>query len=771
MGYDIGPKIGIEGEAEYRKALQQINTTIKTLGTEMSAVTSAFDKNDRSVESLAAQNEVLNRQIDAQKQKLSELKRFLEAAKDKYGDNNEATQRWQQLVNKTTAELNQHERALSENSKALDDLKRGYDEVGDELKEFKDDAEDAAEKGGLLGTVFKAGFFANIASDALRSVIGKVKELATEALNLADELTKMSEVTGFSAEELQKMKYIGDDLGVSLETQTGALKRIINNMSSAKKGTGDAYNAFKRLNISVTDANGELKDSKKVYFEVLDALKKVTNETERDAMAQDILGKSATELNPLIKAGSAALEELGEKAQESGAVMSDEAVAALDSFGDGIDHVKQKLTAFVGETLANLISTFGVNTVDSLTQAAQAIDDVGKKYTETVDDIQATAAVGDLYVGTLERLEQQGLNTAAAHKEYKDTVEKLNAIMPDLNLKINEQTGLIEGGTKALREHIEALKKEALTQALKEKYTETIKAQADAVWELAENQNKLEQANLEIIKTNAMLDKKYMELAGALGITYEEAAKLGLDLNEMSTYAQMAGGKTGNLAQEILELHANIGKASNEVITYSAAVNEGNTAVEGANKAIEDAASVYESVTGKLITATETTNNFVNATDAAFIEILNSADKYNAMYSKGQSFVQGFIDGLNSKQTEAEKKAYAMAHGTELAVASALGIHSPSTVMREHGKQSIVGFAQGIEDNMNLVRKAMGQLNSEMKVNPDFGGFSQSTGTGAGVKVDVHVPVSLDGRNITTATGRVQHKNNKTRSRSLGVVP
>ena len=73
MAYDIGPKIGIEGEAQFKKAISEINSSLKTMGTEMKAVTSAFDKNDKSVENLTAQNGVLNKQIDAQKTKLGEL--------------------------------------------------------------------------------------------------------------------------------------------------------------------------------------------------------------------------------------------------------------------------------------------------------------------------------------------------------------------------------------------------------------------------------------------------------------------------------------------------------------------------------------------------------------------------------------------------------------------------------------------------------------------------------------------------------------------------
>ena len=70
MAYDIGPKIGIEGEKEFRNAITQINTNLKTLGTEMMAVTSAYDKNDKSLESLSSQNKVLNKQVDEQKRQV-----------------------------------------------------------------------------------------------------------------------------------------------------------------------------------------------------------------------------------------------------------------------------------------------------------------------------------------------------------------------------------------------------------------------------------------------------------------------------------------------------------------------------------------------------------------------------------------------------------------------------------------------------------------------------------------------------------------------------
>ena len=69
-------------------------------------------------------------------------------------------------------------------------------------------------------------------------------------------------------------------------------------MSSARKGTGEIADAYRRLGVSVTDMSGNLRDSETVYWETIDALGKVSNETERDALAMQIFGKSAQELIP-----------------------------------------------------------------------------------------------------------------------------------------------------------------------------------------------------------------------------------------------------------------------------------------------------------------------------------------------------------------------------------------------------------------------------------------------------------------------------------------
>ena len=105
MADNFGLKIGVEGEKEFKKALADINSQFKVLGSEMKLATSQFESNERSVESLTSKNEVLTKQIDAQKEKIETLRKALENASDSFGENDRRTQQWVVALNNAEAEL------------------------------------------------------------------------------------------------------------------------------------------------------------------------------------------------------------------------------------------------------------------------------------------------------------------------------------------------------------------------------------------------------------------------------------------------------------------------------------------------------------------------------------------------------------------------------------------------------------------------------------------------------------------------------------------
>lgn len=108
MADNFGLKIGLEGEKEFKKALADINSQFKVLGSEMRLVESEFGKNATSVEGLTARNEVLAKQIDAQKSKIEVLRNALQNAAESFGENDKRTQAWQIQLNNASGRTKQY---------------------------------------------------------------------------------------------------------------------------------------------------------------------------------------------------------------------------------------------------------------------------------------------------------------------------------------------------------------------------------------------------------------------------------------------------------------------------------------------------------------------------------------------------------------------------------------------------------------------------------------------------------------------------------------
>lgn len=146
MADNFGLKIGLEGEKEFKKALADINQSFKVLGSEMKVVQSQFDKNDDSVEALTARNQVLGKEIDAQKKKIETLRKALENASTSFGENDRRTQQWQIQLNNAQAALNNMERELDQNQRAIDSMGDEMRDAAQQTDKFGDEIDDAADK-------------------------------------------------------------------------------------------------------------------------------------------------------------------------------------------------------------------------------------------------------------------------------------------------------------------------------------------------------------------------------------------------------------------------------------------------------------------------------------------------------------------------------------------------------------------------------------------------------------------------------------------------
>lgn len=371
MPVDIGPKIGIQGEREFRNQINQTNQALKTLAAEGKAVTSSFDAETTAEQKAAAQKDVLNRKIETQKDKLALLEKGLRESAQMYGEADTRTMKWQQAVHEATAQLNGMEKELQDVDKNVDETADSMDDAGEATKGWAD-----VMKGQLLADAVKTGLkkIADFAKDAASAMWDASKAGAA----YADDILTLATTTGLSTDELQEYKYMADLVDVSLETVTGSLTKLTSSMGKAASGEGDMADAFRDLGVSVKDSNGKLRKSKDVFRDVIDALGKIDDETERDVKAMQIFGKSAKDLNPMIAAGADEMDALAKEAHDAGYVLSGPALTALGKQQDAMERVSKKAEA--------LKNTFASKLAPGITKA---YDKIG----ETMDNPRVQRSV------------------------------------------------------------------------------------------------------------------------------------------------------------------------------------------------------------------------------------------------------------------------------------------------------------------------------------------------------------------------------------------
>ncbi|MHB9031924.1 MAG: phage tail protein [Anaerolineae bacterium] len=341
---------------DFKLAIASANRELRVLETGFRANAASLGDWSKTSDGLEMRIESLNKQIDVQGKKVNSLRVEYERVAKEKGADSRAAQELQIKLNSATEALGKMENELKDNEAALEGMGGEAQDAGKKTEELGKKEDETKEKSKQLSPALKAvgAAIAAIVTAAVAAVAA-LAGLVNKAIEAAGELVDLSEKTGLSTTQLQEMQYIGDQLGVGLETMTGSMAKLTRNMSTAREGTGAAAEAFKALGIDVTDSNGELRDSQTVYNEALAALGAMTNETERDATAMAIFGKSAQELNPLIKAGAWELANLRYESHEVGAVMSEETVSGLEAVGDSIASLKAGFEGTMGTLSGYLV--------------------------------------------------------------------------------------------------------------------------------------------------------------------------------------------------------------------------------------------------------------------------------------------------------------------------------------------------------------------------------------------------------------------------------
>ena len=362
---DIGLKIGLEGEKAFKKSLSEINSSFRVLGSEIKLVSSQFDKTDKSEEAVAARSRVLNKEIAAQKDKISMLESALKNASDSFGTADKRTQNWQVQLNNAKAELNKLEGELKDNEKALDDVADEFDDAekqaddfGDEVKQTGKQADDAESKfkkvGKALATIGKAMATATAAIGTAAVAAGKkLVDLAGETAEQGDEVDKMSQKLGMSAEAYQKWDYVLGQAGTDITSMTTGMKTLTNKIDDAKNGSEKAQGMFSKLGISMSDLQTMSRED--IFAATIKGFQGMSDSTERAALANDLFGKSGQNLTPLFNESAESTEALMQAAEDLGFVMSNKAVKASADYKDSLQTLSKTFSGVKNNIVAELL--------------------------------------------------------------------------------------------------------------------------------------------------------------------------------------------------------------------------------------------------------------------------------------------------------------------------------------------------------------------------------------------------------------------------------
>lgn len=349
-----GITIEIEGKTSgLVKSLGDVNKELSLTQKSLKTVDQALKLDPGNVDALKKKQDILNTAIEQTREKLELEKKAAEDAAKALEDGTITKSQYDALqaeVSKTASELNHLETEAKEADNALDDasdakrfdkLKGALDKVGEGLKIA------ASVTGAVVG--------------AAAAAAGAITNLATSSAEYADEVDKMSQKIGISKQAYQEWSYVMGQNGMDVDALQTGMKTLNTQILKTQGATDKSKTSLGKLGVAVTDSTGKLRSQEDILFDTITTLAQMDEGADRAKLAQELLGKSGSELAPLLNQGADSIKDLTQRSHDLGLIMSDEAVDAGVKLGDTMDDVKKSMGALknqLGSSLTPVVQKF-----------------------------------------------------------------------------------------------------------------------------------------------------------------------------------------------------------------------------------------------------------------------------------------------------------------------------------------------------------------------------------------------------------------------------
>lgn len=758
MSYNIGPKIGIDGEREFRADIKKINDTYRALEAETKAVTAAFEAQGDEQGKLEKLSEQLQKQIAEQQKKMALLEDAVKKASAQFGENSIEAIRLRGALFDTQA-------TVTKLKGELEDTNARLSGAGEAMEEFAEETQDAADAAIDFGDILAANVISDVIMDGLRDLAEEVKDFAVGSIEAAAEMkaatSQMEQTFGdMEASAKASLEKISDDTNIATTRMQGSFTKIYAFAKTSGAGAAESLTIASRAMVaaadnaayfdkSIEEATEQIQSFIKGNYENDAALGISATETTRNTKANELYAKSFQELSEaqkvdvllaMVEAGNAASGALGQAAREADSwenvtgelaevmrqLQAEAGKPALkklvpiiqkitdagyeliedtdwDKFGETVENIAdgiieygpgvvkaiaaitaglvamkatqkvREIASLAGSFLqlgtaattassavaaggaAAMMSPWGlaaaaIGTAVSLvtlaaTSAAAAESSLSKsvknleasvtesesRFSATKTEIDGAAYAAAHYVERLDALAAAGLSTAETQREYELVVEQLNELVPELNLCIDEQTGLVNKNTDAIRADIDAWKENATAQALQKKFTDVLEAQAKTRADLIESRaklNLLEDKAEDLAKqqqkaTEALADAE-LELVAAQEAY--EASLSGNSTAQAAAYSRMeaAEKKAAELSNEVRNLSTSVYANWSSQQNLNAEITKGEQALASYSEEIAIAEEAQALLNQETVAGVDAQTDYqlaVERTDAAIAEL------------------------------------------------------------------------------------------------------------------------------------------------------
>lgn len=336
-----GITIEIAGDTtKLSDSLKKVNSSLKNTQDSLKDVNKLLKLDPNNTELLRQKHELLGKAVADTKEKLQEEKKALEALQNAPNASETVDQQnaLKREIIATTASLKDYQKELSQSNVTLTKMKNISADVAAKTKRLSMAA--AGVGAALLGNAYNAA-------------------------KTADDLNTLAKQYGVTTAQIQKMNFAQDTIDVSTEDMLASMAKLTKQMGAESA-------VFDQLGVSITDMSGNYRSAEDVWYDTLEALSKITNETERDIIAQELFGKSAAELAGIIDDGGAALRAMGDEAESMGLILSQDALDSANQFNDAIDRLKATASQAFLEAGASLAESL-IPALESLVENVSAV--------------------------------------------------------------------------------------------------------------------------------------------------------------------------------------------------------------------------------------------------------------------------------------------------------------------------------------------------------------------------------------------------------------